>query len=68
RTEGLDARIEAMQESIERMEARLEMRRANLLRRYQALESLMAQLAAQGNWLAMQTQSLTTMNPRGSGR
>lgn len=68
RTEGLDARIKDLQASVERMEARLETRRANLMRQYQALEALMARLSAQGNWLAMQTQSLAALSQRGGSR
>ena len=62
RTDGLDARIKSMEASIQRLEARLEMRRSTLMRQYQALEALMAQLQAQGNWLAMQAQSLAGVN------
>lgn len=58
RTKGLDARIKVMQDSIDRWEVRLEMRRANLMRQYQAMEALIAQMSAQGNWLALQTQGL----------
>ena len=68
RTDGLDARIKAMDESIQRLEARLELRRSTLMRQYQALEALMAQLQAQGNWLAMQVQSLSGLSQRPAGR
>src|SRR5690606_38581137 len=68
RTDGLNARLKAMEQSIERLELRLEMRRDNLLSRYRAMETLIAQLSTQSNWLAMQTQNMMALNQRGSGR
>ena len=52
-------RIKDANKSIERLEARLEMRKESLIRQYTALDSALASLYSQGDWLATQLTLMT---------
>lgn len=52
--DGLDRQVRQLNERIERLDARLERRREDLIRRFVALESALARAQSQSQWLAMQ--------------
>jgi len=64
----LDSRIKLLQdrmedytEQIERMEYRLQLREQNMLRQFQALESLISTLQSQESWLTQQINQLNAL-------
>ena len=59
-----DNNIDRLQEQIERYEIRLELREVALRRKFSAMESAMAGLASQGNWLSAQLPGLMAASPR----
>lgn len=61
---GRTAGIDAMEDSIDSWNERLELRRASLTRQFTALETALSQMQSQSSWLAGQIASLGT----GSGQ
>ncbi len=58
-------RMRAIDDGIERMEMRLELRERNLMRQFVALEEMMAAFQTQAMWLEGQIQQLGMMTRRG---
>ena len=56
--DGLDGRITGMNDRIDDIDARLERRRDDLIRRFTAMEQAMSQAQSQSNWLASTIGSL----------
>ncbi|PZN07129.1 MAG: flagellar hook protein, partial [Bacillota bacterium] len=61
RIKSLQDRVENYAEQIERMEYRLQLREQNMLRQFQALESLISTLQAQENWLTQQINQISAL-------
>ena len=64
RIDALDDRVRDYAEQMERMEYRLQLREQNLMRQFEALESLIATLQSQEQWLIQQINQLTSLRPR----
>ncbi|HEY8415267.1 MAG TPA: flagellar filament capping protein FliD [Thermaerobacter sp.] len=64
RIDALDDRIQDYAEQMERMEYRLQLREQNLMRQFEALESLIATLQSQEQWLVQQINQLSSLRPR----
>ena len=57
--DAIDGRIRSYDDRIEAFEARLELRERTLRRQFTGLETALAQLQAQGQWLAGQLGSFS---------
>jgi flagellar hook-associated protein 2 len=62
--ESRTTRTRSLQDSIERLDVRLELRRTALQRQFSALESALSSLQSQGDWLASQLPALNASSAR----
>jgi flagellar hook-associated protein 2 len=62
--ESRTTRTRSLQDSIERLDVRLELRRTALQRQFSALESALSSLQSQGDWLANQLPALNASSAR----
>ncbi|HEY8393787.1 MAG TPA: flagellar filament capping protein FliD, partial [Thermaerobacter sp.] len=64
RIKSLADRAEDYADQIERMTYRLQLREQNMLRQFEALESLLSTLRSQESWLTQQIDQLSALRPR----
>ncbi len=58
KNEGYDSSIDSINEQIDRMESRLQLRRQTLVNQFLAMEKMMNTLQSQGSWLSAQLSNM----------